>query len=92
METVKLELLASKIGSVIISERCTKYIQASEINQALLLCIRVQYTKIEQCVNQTMRTAMKLITLLDSPDKIMITNRFRRVAKRLRVTCNKVHD
>lgn len=54
METVKLELLASKIGSVIISERCTKYIQASEINQALLLCIRVQYTKIEQCVNQTM--------------------------------------
>lgn len=81
METVKLELLTSKIGSVIISERCTKYIQASEIHQALLLCIRVQYTKIEQ-----------LITLLDSPDKIMITNQFRRVAKRLRVTCNKVHD
>lgn len=81
METVKLELLASKIGSVIIPERCTKYIQASEIHQALLLCIRVQYTKIEQ-----------LITLLDSPDKIMITNQLRRVAKRLRVTCNKVHD
>lgn len=89
METVKLELLASKIGSVIIPERCTKYIQASEIHQALLLCIRVQYTKIEQCVNQTMYTAMKLITLLDSPDK---TNQFRRVAKRLRMTCNKVHD
>lgn len=89
METVKLELLASKIGSVIIPERCTKYIQASEIHQALLLCIRVQYTKIEQCVNQTMCTAMKLITLLDSPDK---TNQFRRVAKRLRLTCNKVHD
>ena len=81
METVKLELLTSKIGSVIISERCTKYIQASEIHQALLLCIRVQYTKIEQ-----------LITLLDSPDKIMITNQLRRVAKRLRVTCNKVQD
>ena len=81
METVKLELLASKIGSVIIPERCTKYIQASEIHQALLLCIRVQYTKIEQ-----------LITLLDSPDKIMITNQLRRVAKRLRVTCNKVQD
>lgn len=89
METVKLELLASKIGSVIIPERCTKYIQASEIHQALLLCIRVHYTKIEQCVNQTMCTAMKLITLLDSPDK---TNQFRRVAKRLRMTCNKVHD
>lgn len=89
METVKLELLASKIGSVIIPERFTKYIQASEIHQALLLCIRVQYTKIEQCVNQTMCTAMKLITLLDSPDK---TNQFRRVAKRLRMTCNKVHD
>lgn len=81
METVKLELLTSKIGSVIIPERCTKYIQASEIHQALLLCIRVQYTKIEQ-----------LITLLDSPDKIMITNQLRRVAKRLRVTCNKVQD
>lgn len=39
-----------------------------------------------------MRTAMKLITLLDSPDKIMITNQLRRVAKRLRVTCNKVQD
>ena len=89
METVKLELLASKIGSVIIPERFTKYIQASEIHQALLLCIRVQYTKIEQCVNQTICTAMKLITLLDSPDK---TNQFRRVAKRLRMTCNKVHD
>lgn len=89
METVKLELLASKIGSVIIPERFTKYIQASEIHQALLLCIRVQCTKIEQCVNQTMCTAMKLITLLDSPDK---TNQFRRVAKRLRMTCNKVHD
>ena len=81
METVKLELLTSKIGSVIIPERCTKYIQASEIHQALLLCVRVQYTKIEQ-----------LITLLDSPDKIMITNQLRRVAKRLRVTCNKVQD
>lgn len=81
MEKVKLELLTSKIGSVIIPERCTKYIQASEIHQALLLCIRVQYTKIEQ-----------LITLLDSPDKIMITNQLRRVAKRLRVTCNKVQD
>lgn len=81
METVKLELLTSKIGSVIIPERCTKYIQASEIHQALLLCIRVQYTKIEQ-----------LITLLDSPDKIMITNQLRRVTKRLRVTCNKVQD
>lgn len=81
MEKVKLELLTSKIGSVIIPERCTKYIQASEIHQALLLCIRVQYTKIEQ-----------LITLLDSPDKIMITNQLRRVTKRLRVTCNKVQD